>query len=115
MLAYATQICVYWSQSITNKVVRASKAIYDFVIFVGCEIGKHNYTIQVFVYDRMWRIYCATYDKGKQFASGPLFALSLQALWLLLYGWLLYFCVNVIVGYQEKGCVLCVNEEVDRI
>lgn len=45
MIAYGTQLCIQWSQSITNKVVRASKAVYDFIVYVGCEIGKHNYTI----------------------------------------------------------------------
>lgn len=45
MIAYGTQICMQWSQSITNKVVRASKSVYDFIVYVGCEIGKHNYTI----------------------------------------------------------------------
>ena len=45
MIAYGTQLCIQWSQSITNKVVRASKSVYDFVVYVGCEIGKHNYTI----------------------------------------------------------------------
>lgn len=45
MIAYCTQLCIQWSQSITNKVVRAFKAVYDFVVYVGCEIGKHNYTI----------------------------------------------------------------------
>ena len=45
MIAYATSICIQWSQSITNKVIRAFKAVYDFIVYVGCEIGKHNYTI----------------------------------------------------------------------
>lgn len=45
MIAYFTALCVEWSQSITNKVIKAFKSVYDFIVFVGCEIGKHNYTI----------------------------------------------------------------------
>lgn len=51
MIAYITQLCIYYSQSITNKVFRACKCVYDFIVYVGCEIGKHNYTIQVYLYD----------------------------------------------------------------
>lgn len=53
MIAYVTQLTFEFSQSITNKVIRAAKAVYDFVVYIGCEIGKHNYTIQCYLYDRL--------------------------------------------------------------
>ena len=45
MIAYVTQLTFEFSQSITNKVIRGAKAVYDFLVYIGCEIGKHNYTI----------------------------------------------------------------------
>ena len=69
MIAYGTQLCIQWSQSITNKVVRACKAVYDFVVYVGCEIGKHNYTIQLYVYDGTWNLYVATRTEFKNLAT----------------------------------------------
>ena len=45
MIAYATQLTFEFSQSITNKVIRGAKAVYDFAVYIGCELGKHNYTI----------------------------------------------------------------------
>jgi hypothetical protein len=49
----AYQLCLYWSQSLTKRVIQATKAIYDFIVYVGCEIGKHNYTITCAVYEKV--------------------------------------------------------------
>ena len=49
----AYQLCIIWSQSLTKRVIQAAKAIYDFIVYVGCEIGKHNYTITCDLYDKM--------------------------------------------------------------
>ena len=70
MLAYVTALCVRWSQSITNKVVRAFKSVYDFIVFVGCEIGKHNYTIQVWAHDRFLKCYNRARNKCIELATG---------------------------------------------
>ena len=65
MIAYMTSLCIQYSQSITNKVVKAFKCVYDFIVYVGCEIGKHNYTIQVYLYAKIGELYRATRAKMK--------------------------------------------------
>lgn len=45
IIQLVTNLCITWSSSLTKRVIQAAKAIYDFVIYLGCEIGKHNYTI----------------------------------------------------------------------
>ena len=37
----------------TNKLFKAVKAVYDFIVYVGCEIGKHNFTITKAAYDKI--------------------------------------------------------------
>ena len=120
MIAYATQLCIAWSQSITNKVVRASKSVYDFVVYVGCEIGKHNYTIQVYIYDLASQYYQLTRKKFSALATGHRSRLLFRTLKMLLYGFLLFFLVNLLIVYlrerfELEGCVLCIEKEVDKI
>ena len=120
MIAYGTQLCIQWSQSITNKVVKAFKAIYDFIVYVGCEIGKHNYTIQVYLYDRLWRLYEATRDRVKSLATDYRTKMLFKGIKYFLYAWLIFFIVNLIIvflreRYQLQGCVLCLDQEVDKI
>jgi hypothetical protein len=43
----------------TKKVILAIKAIYDFIVYVGCEIGKHQKTIR----DWSWERCCWTYEQ----------------------------------------------------
>ena len=120
MIAYGTQLCIQWSQSITNRVVKAFKAIYDFIVYVGCEIGKHNYTIQVYVYDRLWRLYEATRDRVKSLATDYRTNMLFKGIMYFLYAWLIFFIVHLIIvflreRYQLQGCVLCLDQEVDKI
>lgn len=120
MIAYGTQICMQWSQSITNKVMRASKSVYDFVVYVGCEIGKHNYTIQVYIYDRSALIYKATTARVRKMATSARIKLFFKMLKLLLYCFVTLFVVNMIFvflreRFELQGCVLCIDQEVDRI
>ena len=120
MIAYCTQLCITWSQSITNKVVRASKSVYDFIVYVGCEIGKHNYTIQVYIYEQTWLFYQACKAKISAIATGQRLHLALKSLKFLLYGFILFFVVHVIIvllreRFELQGCVLCIDQEVDKI
>lgn len=31
---------------------QAAKAVYDFIVYCGCEIGKHNFTIRSALWDK---------------------------------------------------------------
>jgi len=42
VIQLATQIALSWSQSLTNKVIKGFKAVYDFTVYVSCEISKHK-------------------------------------------------------------------------
>ena len=114
MIAYFTALCVEWSQSITNKVIKAFKSVYDFIVFVGCEIGKHNYTIQVYIYDRIGNLYRATREKLRTEATGHRRRLCFKVLRYLFYGFILFCIVNFIIvmlreRFELKGCALCID------
>lgn len=56
----------------------------------------------------------------KQFATGSRIKLVFKALKLLLYGFVTFFFVNLVIVYlrerfELQGCVLCIDQEVDRI
>ena len=120
MIAYFTQLCIYYSQSITNKVLRAFKCVYDFIVYVGCEIGKHNYTIQVYFYDKAWLYWCATCDWFKAESTRRKLRLAWRTVRYLCYGFILFFIINFIIvllreRFELQGCALCIDQEVDKI
>lgn len=47
LIQLITNIAVFWSQSLANKVIKAAKSIYDFLIYVSTEISKHRHSIYV--------------------------------------------------------------------
>ena len=102
MIAYGTQLCIQWSQSITKRVIQAFKAVYDFIVYVGCEIGKHNYTIQVYLYDKGWILWESTRDKVKNLATDHRTKLLFKAIKYILYGWLIFFIVNLIIVFLRE-------------
>lgn len=120
MIAYGTQLCITWSQSITNKVFRACKAVYDFIVYVACEIGKHNYTIQVAIYDKTWILYCSAKEKIKKIATYRRRDMFFKSVKYLFYGWMIFFLLNIIIVFLRErfelhGCVLCLDRKVDKI
>ena len=82
--------------------VRAFKAVYDFIVYVGCEIGKHNYTIQVYVYDKTWKLYVSNREKVKNLTKDWRTKLVFKGIKYVLYVWLLLFVVNLIIVYLRE-------------
>lgn len=120
MIAYITQLCIYYSQSITNKVLRACKAVYDFIVYVGCEIGKHNYTIQVYLYEKAWHYWFATRDWIRAKVTRQRLKIAWKTVKYLCYAFILFFVVHVIIvmlreRFELEGCALCIEKEVDKI
>ena len=57
LIQFCTQMTFYWSQSLINKIIKAAKSVYDFVIYVTGEISKHKHTLYLTIYDwssRVW-------------------------------------------------------------
>jgi len=103
MIAYITQMCIYYSQSLTNKVLRASKAVYDFIVYVACEIGKHNYTIQVYLYERAQHYWSEMRIWIRAQVTRQRLRLAWKTVKYLCYGFVLFFVVNfIIVMLRER-------------
>ena len=100
--------------------MRAFKSVYDFVVYVGCEIGKHNYTIQVYPYDQIERFYHSARAKIQAAVTRERLHIAWVTLKYLFYGFALFFVVNFIIvllreRFELEGCVFCVEKEVDKI
>jgi hypothetical protein len=63
ILQYATELSVSWSQSIHKRVIQSSKSVYDFIVYCGCEIGRHNYTLR----QTLWQKACDYYASLRTF------------------------------------------------
>lgn len=118
ILQMFTELCVDWSQSLTKRVIQAIKAVYDFTVYVLCEIGKHNYTIQVALCEKFWKLHKYVWD-----TLYPKFCVSLQErapllkriarvafyLFVMIYLFHLFF-IYLRERFELQGCVLCVDE-----
>ena len=67
-----------WGQSIIKKVFYGAKAIYNCVVYIGCEIGKHKYSMYVTVLEFAKKVFnytldfCVKYNTQLQFALDKL-------------------------------------------
>jgi hypothetical protein len=96
-----TQIGMYWTQSLTNKIIKAAKAVYDFVIYMSGEISKHRYSI--YVSWREWVYHRWKYIKG----IGKIFMILV----------FIRVCYNIWMILSDEGLreKYYENEEINRL
>ena len=100
------------------------KAVYDFIAFCGCEIGKHNYTLRLWLWVKLnlyweWvKILFGIYKpviEEKAKPKLPLIYRLLKIGALCFFGLCLFNLIYILLreNYGLQGCVLC--DEVHEI
>lgn len=100
------------------------KAVYDFIVFCGCEIGKHNYTLRLWVWVKTEaalskvKKWFGLYKPVLEQKAKPKLPLFYRICKICLYCFIALFLFNLVyIALREKfglqGCVMC--EEVHEI
>lgn len=100
----------------TKRVIQAFKCVYDFIVFCGCEIGKHNFTIKVWIWkkaNKLWKQYWRIFGLYKPKLVERAKSNAMTKIWqACLFTFLAVFVFNLVYillreKFGLKGCVLC--------
>jgi len=85
--------------------------IIDFIQYIGVEIGKHNYSIQVWAWDKVFRFL----EAAKKFLPKTIPYIKKLTRWVS-YAFVVIFTFNLLFIYMRewlamKGCVMCNSVE----
>ena len=100
------------------------KTVYDFVVFCGCEIGKHNYTLRQWLWIKNQEAWNKTkklfglYKPELEKRAKPKLPLFYRICKVFVYCFIALFLFNLIYillreKYGLQGCVLC--DKVDKV